>query len=69
MRLMRDMSLKIFVARLGTAGWGITEDVWQKVEAGRRQLNDSELVVAITALGAKLGDLDAYVAEEKKHKR
>lgn len=50
---MRDMA-----AKLEASGWEVSEGTWGHVEAGRRILSDTELMLALRVLRLKLADLE-----------
>lgn len=58
LRLEQGIALRDFVARLGAAGWEVSEGTWAHVEAGRRILSDTELMMALRVLRRKLQDLE-----------
>lgn len=58
MRKERGISLRDFAARMEARGWEVSEDVWGRVEAGKRIISDVELVMALRVLGFKLSDLE-----------
>lgn len=58
LRLGEKISLRDFVARLGAAGWEVSEGTWGHVEAGRRILSDTELMLALRVLRKRLHDLE-----------
>lgn len=58
LRLSEGVSLRDMAARLEATGWEVSEDVWHRVEAGKRLLSDTELVLALRVLRKKLRDLE-----------
>lgn len=58
LRLEKGISLRHFAAKLERRGWEVSEDVWLRIESGKRLLSDTELVLALKVLGCKLRDLE-----------
>jgi transcriptional regulator with XRE-family HTH domain len=58
LRLGRGISLRDMAAKLEAAGWEVSEGTWGHVEAGRRILSDTELMLALRVLRLKLADLE-----------
>jgi transcriptional regulator with XRE-family HTH domain len=59
LRLAAGISLRDFAAKLETLGWEVSEGTWAHVEAGRRILSDTELLLALRVLRKKLSDLES----------
>jgi len=57
LRLAKSMTVAALIAKLHRKGWEVGEDTITNIETGRRILSDSEMVLILLALGAKLEDL------------
>jgi len=51
------LSVQLLLAKLQRFGWDVGEDTITNIETGRRILSDSELILILLALGARLDDL------------
>lgn len=58
MRHAKGVGLNDFVAKLQRLGWDIGAIGYSQMERGARTLTDSELMLALKILGARLSDLE-----------